>query len=148
MKHFVRYLALAACALALGACATGGTRDSADAKAAEVEVEDRAIQRWEHLIAGQGELAWDYLTPGARSTKSREAYGADMRDKPVKWKSVEFDDKNCDGPDKCTVRLLVEYSTKLPLSVGGEIQAPALVEEQWLRLDGVWYHLPSEIAGR
>ena len=145
MNNPLRHLALAACVLALAACATGGTKGPS---ATDVDVEDRALQRWEHLIAGKGELAWDYLTPGARSTKSRENYGREMRDRPVKWKSVEFEDKNCDAPDRCTIRLVMEYTVKLPLSVGGEIQAPAFVEEQWLRLDGVWYHLPSEIAGR
>ena len=34
----------------------------------------RAQQRWQHIIDGHADLAYDYMTPGARSTKTREAW--------------------------------------------------------------------------
>ncbi|HVF35688.1 MAG TPA: hypothetical protein VND91_10240 [Candidatus Saccharimonadia bacterium] len=145
-RFLVLRLAVAALALMLGACAsTGGSKPSSAKAAPEV----RAIERWNLLIAGKADEAWEYLSPGARSTKSREAYQGEMTQRPVRWEKAEpFEKPECASTDACTVKILVTYSMDVPLPNVGRINSPAVLEEKWIALDGVWYHVPAQIAGR
>ncbi len=125
------------------ACATQ-PRESA-LPAAEIPLAERAVQRWQYLIDGKPELAWEMLTPGVRSAKPREKYAEEMANRAVRWTKVSFRDQECEQPDSCLVRVDVEYRVVLPVNRVGEMTVPgsALVE-RWLRLDGQWYHLPDE----
>jgi len=135
----IRAVATAALAMLLGACATSGGG----------KPEVRAIERWNLLVAGKAAEAWEYLSPGARSTKSRAVYHAEMTQRPVRWEKVEaFEDPVCASADACTVKILVTYSMDVALPTVGRINSPAVLEEKWIALDGVWYHVPAQIAGR
>lgn len=103
-------------------------------------VDRRAVERWNYLIARQAEKAYDYLSPGYRETKTRESYADAMNNRPVKWMEAKFKRKTCDG-DSCQVIVEVKYS----VAVGG---APAMESnsdqsETWIRVDGDWYFLPK-----
>jgi hypothetical protein len=136
-------LSLASMIVALAtACATQ-PREAA-APNAEIPVEERAVQRWQYLIDGKPDLAWDLLTPGVRSARSREKYAEEMSERAVRWTKVSYRDKECDTADSCTVRVDVEYRVVLPVVRVGEVTMPSMLTERWLRLDGQWYHLPDE----
>jgi hypothetical protein len=138
-------LMLAALLTAVTGCATQGGVGSGKSNVRGAP-EVRAQERWDHLIGGKPELAYTYLTPGARSTKPLEAYAADMKSRPVHWLSAKALGKECKSEDSCTVRVYVEYSAKLPLQVGGNVTAPAELEEQWIAVDGVWYYAPADLV--
>lgn len=109
-------------------------------KASPDNVDRRAVERWNYLIARQAEKAYDYLSPGYRETKTRESYADAMNNRPVKWMEAKFKRKTCDG-DSCQVIVEVKYS----VAVGG---APAMESnsdqsETWIRVDGDWYFLPK-----
>ena len=69
---------LGALVLLLGGC-NFGDKDSV------AQVDTRAVERWNYLIAHQAEKAYDYLSPGTRETQTRESYAAAMNNRPVKW---------------------------------------------------------------
>jgi hypothetical protein len=143
-SNFALFLAV----FALGGCANAPERSATgkggeEASPEEVPVEGRAVARWEALIAKRGMEAYDYLSPGVRSTKTREAYAAEMGSRPVKWLSVAFDHKECDG-DRCTVWVNIEYEVKMPGYQFGTVKSNAGLEERWIRLEGAWYHVPNE----
>lgn len=147
--HRAAPLLLAAFTLLLAACATTGGSDRTPAKSAKAPPEQRAIERWNLLIAGKAGEAWEYLSPGARSTKSREAYHAEMTQRPIRWERVEPYEKTvCEADDACTVKILVTYSMDVPLPNVGRVTSPSVLEEKWIALDGVWYHVPADISGR
>lgn len=139
MKKF-RLLSAAAVAMLLAACASGGP---AKAPAASQSALDRAVARWQALIDGRADDAWQMLTPGVRSTKTRETYEQEWRVKPVKYTTVAPVDEICDA-DACTVTLEVEYDVRIPLAGAGVAHSGAILEERWVRLDGTWYHLPDD----
>lgn len=131
-------LAAAAALVLLAGCAANGPNRSA----AGASVEDRAVQRWEYLIASEAEKAYDYLTPGYRATRTRDAYAAAMNNRPVRWTAVEYDGQECEDEDRCTVSLSVKF--KAPMGPGGRMQESiSWQHETWLKSGGVWYHLPS-----
>jgi len=125
-------LAAALLALGLAGCAD---------KANDSNVDRRAVERWNFLIARQSEKAYDYLTPGYRQTKTREDYATAMNNRPLQWKNVAFNRKDCED-DRCTVYLDVSYTLKMPGSAGS-VDTTSSQSETWIRVDGEWYFLPK-----
>ena len=140
-------LAASVLALLLAACqAAGGTKTAS--KDAPPEV--RAIERWKLLIAGDTAAAYEYLSPGVRSTKPQATYAAEMAARPIKWETVELHEPKpvCETEDACLVKVLVTYSMDVPLPNVGRVTSPSVQEEKWIALDGVWYHVPADFSGR
>jgi hypothetical protein len=130
-----RFIAIAALLLALAGCATGpGGKES-------TAVEDRAIKRWELLIAQNPREAYEYLTPGYRKTHPVDPYAAAMGSRPVKWTSVKFMDKECEE-DSCTVRLMISFEVRINAGIPGPIESVDVQKEKWVKVGGKWYHLP------
>ena len=105
-------------------------------------VDRRAVERWDHLIAHEAEKAYDYLTPGFRATQSRDAYAAAMNNRGVQWTSAKFKSKECDA-DRCKVLIDVAYSVKMPGLDGKSSPATSAQSEVWILVDGNWYMLPN-----
>ena len=119
--------------LALGGCVDKANPDNVDT---------RSVERWEHLVAHQAEKAYDYLSPGFRSTQTRENYANAMNARPVQWKGAQFNSKECDA-ERCTVQIDVTYSVVVPGTGGGPVEATRSQTETWLLVDGEWFFLPS-----
>ncbi len=132
----MRLLATAALLVVLAGC-NAGTDASGD-------IEKRAIERWNFLIAHQAEKAYDYLSPGTRETQTRESYAAAMNMRPVKWTAVKFNRKECD-PDRCKVYIDVSYSVAMPGAgaIGKAIESTSTQSETWVRVKDDWYFLPK-----
>ncbi|GAA0714274.1 hypothetical protein [Dokdonella soli] len=130
---FVVSLAAATALLILSGCADKANPDNVD---------QRSVERWKFLIAHQAEKAYDYLTPGVRTTRTREDYASAMNNRPVQWKAVKFNRKECDT-DRCTVHVDVTYSLVMP-GVGKAIEATRTQDENWILVKGEWYFLPSD----
>ena len=126
--------------LALAAC--GGSA-SVKSPANDTALEKRSIERWNLLIAHKAEKAYDYLSPGTRSTETREKYASDMNNRPVHWQSVTYVDRKCDDPDACTLQLQATFSVNMSARMGQDVQSATLVWERWIRVGGQWYYLPE-----
>ena len=132
----LRLAALAAMLVALAGCNTNS--DPA------ADVEKRAIERWNFLIAHQAEKAYDYLSPGTRETQTRESYAGAMNSRPVKWTSAKFNRKECDA-DRCKVYIDVSYSVAMPGggAIGKAVESTSTQTETWVRVKDDWYFLPK-----
>jgi hypothetical protein len=128
---------LGASVLLLAGCSFGD-KNSVD------QIDKRAVERWNFLIAKQADKAYDYLSPGTRQTQSRETYAAAMNTRPVNWTSAKFNRKECDV-DRCKVYIDVSYSVSLPgSSIGGTpIKSTSTQSEIWVHVDDGWYFLPK-----
>lgn len=146
MKQINRLVA-ATLPLMLVACATpGGESARAGADAAK-HVEQRAVKRWELLVAGKAAEAYDYLSPGFREIKAREAYVADLKDRPVQWTAAKFNAIEC-PPEAgyCDVTIDLHYEMQSPLPGVGKLASHSPVIERWISTDGSWYFVPKEVA--
>ena len=110
-------------------------------KASPDNVDRRAVERWNHLIAHEAEKAYDYLTPGFRATQTREAYASAMNNRPLQWKSAKFDHKECEE-DRCTAYVNVTYGLQMP-GAGRSVESVSAQSETWIRVGGEWYFLPK-----
>ena len=129
-----------ACAMAMMVLAAAGTGCADHAN--PLSVDRRAVERWNHLIAHEGEKAYDYLTPGFRATQTREAYAAAMNGRPLQWKSAKFNHKECEE-DRCTAYVDVAYTLKMPGGATSSVDSTSTLSETWIRVDGEWYFLPK-----
>ncbi len=137
---FGRLLACAAVAALVVGCASGGVRGGSSPDA----IDALSVQRWEFLIARQADKAYDLLSPGYRSTRTREAYAAAMNSRPINWKKVTFVKKECEA-ERCEVFLLVDHTIRLPgIGIAKPQEAFAPLRETWIRSAGRWYYLPNE----
>jgi hypothetical protein len=119
--------------LALAGCVDKANPDTIDT---------RAVERWNYLIAHQAEKAYDYLSPGFRTTQDLDTYASAMNSRPVQWKAVTFKDKECDV-ERCKVHLDVTYSLIMPGTGGAPVEGTRTQTETWLLVDGEWFFLPS-----
>ena len=107
-------------------------------------VEDRAIKRWDLLIAGQTAEAYDYLAPGYRQTKPKDIYTKENLTRPVQWTSVKYMDKDC-HEDACTVRVYLTYKVKIHVAVP-VTETFSVLQEKWVKVDGEWFYLPDRLG--
>lgn len=132
-------LLLACLAILAGCAGAPATRAPADPMAA---LEQRASQRWQHLVAGEFAQAYAFLSPGQRSTESEQQYVARMQGQPFKWQRADWRGADCASEDACTVRMGISYSVAMPSA--GDVPAITQFNEGWIRLDGVWYFVQAE----
>lgn len=124
----------------LGACSSTVKKDDVSV------VDKRAVERWNLLITGKPDKAYNYLSPGYQKTKPRDIYAAEMGSRPVRWKKVQFISKDCNEGDVCHVLLLVDFTVKMNAGMPGEASSVDVIKEDWLNLGGHWYYLPSTLG--
>lgn len=141
MSQYMAFRAMVGLAAAfLAACASGGGTPGASP---EEVVLKRAGERWQYLIDGQPERAWDYLSKGVQSTESRDAYARGMKERPVHWLAVEPLEAECEAA-RCDVRIKLEYEITIPGGGAGPTRAPAWIYERWILQGRAWVHVPKD----
>lgn len=124
---------------AVGGAVAGEVVIAEDPKA---PLERRVTDRWKLLVAKDAAKAYGYLTPGYRATTTPAQYDEWMRTRQVKWTAGKYVDRHCDDKTTCVVSVEVAIETKLP-GIPGVQASAGVIDENWLQIEGVWYHLPK-----
>jgi hypothetical protein len=124
--------------LVLSACAT---TPEAQAKKDEEIVAQRAQERWNLLVDGRVESAYDYLSAGYRQVTPYSHYMKTVKGVGL-WKSAEVQAVNCQE-DVCKADVKIHMEIRHPM-----MRSPARTEnilvEQWLKdKDGIWGFVPT-----
>ena len=131
-KVVQRLAVTAACVLSLLATGCANMRP-----APEETVRKLATQRWQALLAGKFDQAYEFATPGFRKLRSVDSYRTNRSAVPVKWVSAEVLRANCE-PTRCTVTVKVLSEPRMP----GFRKLSTLesgVDEVWVLEDGQWW---------
>jgi len=131
VRRTVLGAAALALTLALGACA------SLQPKAPEVEVAERAQQRWDALIKKDFAKAYTYTQPAFRAVVKPEIYPSRFTN-AAEWKDVQVHQVNCEA-ERCTVRIRLNSKILLP----AYRRLPDVVsyfDENWVRENGQWWY--------
>ena len=96
----------------------------------EQAVQARAQERWNALIAGQLDKAFEYITPSGRSTLPLEVYRARLTG--TSWRGAKVTGAVCE-PEVCdvTVTLDIDVLPNLPYQ--------QVITEKWLLDGGKWW---------
>lgn len=136
-KVYLSRIAIVVALLAMAGCMSG-VKKGADPSV----IKQRAVQRWDYIIARHAEKAYDFLSPGYRTTITRENYALGMNNRPVTWEHAEFVDQKCDA-DTCTVHVKLKYKVMVNLHGVRQISGDSPVTERWVKESGQWYFLPD-----
>jgi hypothetical protein len=130
----------AAVAVLVSACGAQSTKPE---RMPEEIVSERAEARWGLLVQRDFAAAYDYLSPGARSLQTREAYVAAMSPRPVAWTGASVRSVECPPAESfCKVLMEVAFSVKSPLRGVGRTAGHSVVEERWILSGGEWGFVP------
>jgi hypothetical protein len=121
---------------AVTGCAVDGP--AAD-QTAEVVIAKRAKARWEHMIKGEFEAAYEYLSPSYRSGISFRDHQS--RIKPGLWRGVEVKAIKCDQPDVCKVDVEIEFQYQAKWA--GPVTGKRILSETWRKDMGEWWNVPD-----
>ena len=104
----------------------------------EETVRKLATQRWQALLAGKYDQAYEFLNPAYRKLKPKEQYAFATGAASVKWKSAEVVRVVCE-PKKCNVVIQVVSQIRMPTFY----KAPLVsgFDEVWILEEGQWWKL-------
>jgi hypothetical protein len=123
-------------AAVIAGCATSGVGSSAGV---EKLVAERALVRWQHLIKGEFDKAYGYLSPSYRSAVTEKQYRATFR--PGLWRAAEVKSVKCEGPDVCQVEIEVDF--QFAAKSAGVISGKRILPEVWRKDVGEWWNVPE-----
>ena len=142
-------LATVLAALTAAGCAGGpGTKAAAVDNRPPVEVvRERATERWNLLLKRDFAAAYAFLSEGARSMQSQDAYASGLGSRPVTWLGAEIRDVECEPEGEvCSVIVNVHYSIKSTLPGVGQVSSQSPVTERWINTGSGWGYAPQEIV--
>lgn len=126
--------------LLISGCATTGGTSGVKSQSPEAAVERRAAERWQLVVDGNMHAAYDYLTPGYRSTYTANEY-ARQRNAAIRWIAGTVRSVECESQEICLSTIDVRYAVTMPGA--GEVNSVSTHQERWLASDGNWYFLPE-----
>jgi hypothetical protein len=127
-------LLLALTVMLLSACASN--------QPARPAVVERAEARWEAVVTGDLESAYEYYSPGFRSANSLIDFGVSIRTRKVKWTSAEYLDHSCEA-NRCTVNFNIGFMVMNPVPGASVFNGKENVKDTWVRTSGQWWYLPN-----
>ena len=95
-------------------------------------VAEKAQKRWNLLVAGDFNAAYEMISPAGRSAVTQGGYSNSL--KRDFWKGARVDGVKCASPELCEVRLEIEYEY-----MGRRMKTP--YEEKWIKQDSAWWFL-------
>lgn len=130
-------LTLVACGLMLlSACATSTSVSP------ESLIEERSTTRWELLFSGDLAGAYEYLSPGYRTSVSSLQYQRSVLLKRVAWTSAKYIMSVCEETS-CKVKFEVGFTVAGALPGVKSYDGTQITEETWVLIDGQWYLVPA-----
>lgn len=124
---------LAGLVATLSGCATMGSKP-------EDQVKALANQRWQYLVAGDFDKAYEMAAPGFRKIRPLRDYRVRKSAVPVKWLAAEVLRVSCtptEQPTKCLVRIKLDSEAMVPGAPKGVLSSG--IDETWLFEDGRWW---------
>jgi len=121
--------------LLLSACAT--TTRTAD------NVENRAMARWNALLSNDFDAAYEFLSPGYRSSVSNLHYQRTLLLKKLKWNNASFVESDC-AETSCKVKISLDYTMYGGVPGVQSFEGTQAVTESWVLIDRVWYLVPKQ----
>ena len=134
-KRRVCFIGAICSLLLLSACATTVNEESS--------IEKRATERWDTLLGGDLTGAYEYLSPGYRSSVSSMQYQRALLLQPIKWTSASYKDSDCEDA-VCKVKISLGYTVYGALPGVKSYSGVKGIEESWVLVDGNWYLVPEQ----
>jgi hypothetical protein len=121
--------------LLLSACvSTGQSKNS---------IEQRAMDRWSELFNGDMIEAYEYLSPGYRSSVSLQQYMSSLLLLRVKWTGARYIESEC-AETSCKVKISLDFTVHGAVPGVKSFDGTQEIDESWVKVDGNWYFVPNK----
>ena len=104
--------------------------------APEETVRKLATQRWQALLAGKFDQAYEFATPAFRKLRTVDFYRTNRSAVPVKWVSAEVLRVDCE-PQRCAVK--IKLITRPIMPGFNKLNLETGLDEVWILEDGQWW---------
>jgi len=111
---------------------------TAEEKALERRLRERAQERWNAIVERDFAKAYEYETPEYRRAHTAERYAAQFG-RAVKWHMATVGSVRYDSPQDAEVTVAVE--TSFPLGAGQSARTTVDVKDKWRLIDGEWWRV-------
>ena len=132
---YVNILGVACCLLLLQACAATQSTESI--------IEARAMGRWDALLSEDVETAYEYLSPGYRSSVSLTQYHRSLLLTKVRWTGAKYIESDCEET-VCNVKISLDFTIYGALPGVKSFESKQTIEESWVLVNGSWYLVPKK----
>ena len=105
-------------------------------------VVERAKERRELLLAGEIEEAYEYFSPGYRSTYSLVDFAVEERTRKVGYTGAKYLSHECEA-SRCIVSFELDYRVVAPVPGVSYFDGTSKVEDTWIKSKGEWWYLPK-----
>lgn len=110
--------------------------------AAEKEIlRERAIVYWQHKMNEEFDKSYEFEAPIYRRKVNLVYYIKGFNTSAVKWKTATIEDIRMEDTS-ATVEMNLRVRVKVPAIQAYEYNS--LIKEKWVKVDGMWYHIPAE----
>jgi len=137
LPHPVRWIG--AMLLALSACASVPEQSAAPLDKREV-VAKIAQSRWDALVKGDIEAAYNLMSPASRAIVTLENFR--RKQSVVTWKAASVKKVDCSADDLCAVQVDMKYAYKL--RIGTVVENTQVSAETWRNTAGGWWYVPTD----
>ena len=108
-----------------------------------VNVEKRAMARWDALLSNDFNAAYEFLSPGYRSSVSNLHYQRTLLLKKLKWNHAGFIESDC-AETTCKVKISLDYTMYGGVPGVQSFEGTQTITESWVLIDRVWYLVPKQ----
>ena len=130
----IRLLVLSAILALFTACATTAPTSET--------VGERAAARWQALLSEDFASAYEYLSPGYRSSVSIAQYQRTLLLTKVRWTGAKYIESDCEETI-CNVKISMEFTIYGAVPGVKSFDSRQTIEESWVLINGNWYHVPN-----
>ena len=109
----------------------------------ERTVEKRATARWNAVLSEDFAGAYEYLSPGFRSSVSAAQYQRSILLNRVRWTGARYNRSEC-TETTCKVTISLDYALYGGLPGVESFEGTQTIYESWVRVNGKWYFVPSK----
>ncbi len=119
----------------LSACTTTSKQQASS-------IEERATARWGAMLSGDIAGAYEFLSPGIRSSVTLSQYQQSIFTQQVKWTDAQYSGSEC-TESICKVRILLGFAVRGALPGVKSYEGTQPIEESWVLIDREWYLVPD-----
>jgi len=111
-------------------------------KTPEQQVTERAQERLDLFVAGDFAQAYEYLSPGYRSSVTLQEYQRKSAAQPIAWSDAEVAASDC-TENTCKLRISVEIVVFGAVPGASRFETRSAVDENWIKSGRTWYMVPA-----
>jgi hypothetical protein len=109
----------------------------------EQNIEKRATERWNAVLSGDLAGAYEFLSPGYRSSMSLNQYQRSVLLMRLKWTGARYLESEC-KETTCKVKISVDYTLYGALPGVKSFDSTQVIQESWVLVDNRWYLVPDK----